>query len=325
MTKAIYASLLSRQHHYVLPGALITYVILQYLIGMKYQACSPYREPVSRTTETFFYCSASCFAMSIMQQLVKIFSYHPFTHRGEVTVGMSRSLFFAALTISFIGGSSSMLTASIGYGGICIDIFGVESVGGQWAEWFVTVPLITYLTIAVEDKKRLENLDYLLIFSCLMCIICGFSMNNIGEYFYFGLTLLVLPWGSIVATVVVLNRAAALKLQAVHINSLGSDVNKEITSIIKMRSMSLLILLNYPAFGTVHLFGYMGILDRDGVFIGYQLCGLITKILFVGNLTEAHLGMFESMNLQLSALKLANETRRNFLRFVFHEVRFIYN
>jgi hypothetical protein len=326
MAKALYASLLSRQHHYVLPSALITYVILQYFIGMKYQVCSPYREPISRTTETFIYCSASCFAMTTVQQLVKIFSYHPFTVRGESTKGMSRTLFFAAFTVSFIAGSSSILTAAIGYGGICIDVFGVESVAGQWAEWFVTVPLITYLTIAVEDKKRLENLDYLLIFSCLMCIICGFCMNNVGEFFYLGVTMLVLAWGSIVATVILLNRAANLKLQAISIDTMinDHDENVEITSIIKMRSMSLLILLNYPAFAMVHLFGYMGILDRDGVFIGYQFFGVFTKILFVGNLTEAHLGMFELRNLQISALKVANETRRNFLRFVFHEVRFIY-
>lgn len=53
---------------------------------------------------------------------------------------------------------------------------------------------------------------------------------------------------------------------------------------------------------------------------GYQACGLIAKLLFVGNLTEAHLGIFEAMNIQLAAMKLANTTRRNFLRYVFHEV-----
>jgi hypothetical protein len=53
---------------------------------------------------------------------------------------------------------------------------------------------------------------------------------------------------------------------------------------------------------------------------GYQACGVIAKLLFVGNLTEAHLGIFEAMNIQLAAMKLANTTRRNFLRYVFHEV-----
>lgn len=203
MAKKVFASLLSRQHHYVLPCALIVYVILQYIVG-RYQICSPYRSPVSVTTETFFYCSASCFAMSAMQQLVKIFSF-----RGQkATGGMSRSLFFAAFTVCVIAGSSSFLTAYVGYGGICIDIFGVESVAGQWAEWFVTVPLITYLTIAVEDKERLENQDFLIIISCLMCIICGFFMNEIGGFMYMGIALLVICWGSIVAAVIILNRAA---------------------------------------------------------------------------------------------------------------------
>jgi hypothetical protein len=59
----------------------------------------------------------------------------------------------------------------------------------------------------------------------------------------------------------------------------------------------------------------------NSIYPGYQICGVVAKLLFVANLTEAHLGMFESIEVQLAAVKLANTTRRNFLRYVFHEVR----
>ena len=53
---------------------------------------------------------------------------------------------------------------------------------------------------------------------------------------------------------------------------------------------------------------------------GYQACGVLAKLLFVSTLTDSHLGIFESIDIQIAALKLANKTRRSFLRYVFHEV-----
>ena len=47
---------------------------------------------------------------------------------------------------------------------------------------------------------------------------------------------------------------------------------------------------------------------------------MLAKLLFVSTLTDSHLGIFESIDIQIAALKLANKTRRSFLRYVFHEV-----
>jgi hypothetical protein len=59
------------------------------------------------------------------------------------------------------------------------------------------------------------------------------------------------------------------------------------------------------------------------IYAGYQACGVLAKLLFVSTLTESHLGIFESIDIQIAALKLANKTRRSFLRYVFHEVCYV--
>ena len=102
-----HVTLLSRQHHYVLPCALIQYALLQYIIGSKSNICTDQREPPSLATTTIYYCAAACFLMSGIQQIIKIYSY-----RNQSGGCMSRSLYLAALIISIIAGTSSYLTGT---------------------------------------------------------------------------------------------------------------------------------------------------------------------------------------------------------------------
>ena len=149
---------------------------------------------------------------------------------------MSRSIFMAALTVNMIAGSSSYLTgiltislekslqkeltayilshplnvliiliASAKYGGICEDMLGVESVCGQWAEWLISVPLIVYMTIAVEDKKSLGWEDFVIIGSCFLCVFCGFLLTLAQESSKTGFGLLLLSIGAVCVSVTFLS------------------------------------------------------------------------------------------------------------------------
>jgi hypothetical protein len=103
-----HVTLLSRQYHYVLPSTILTYILLQYVIGSRSNICSTYREPASDSTNVAYYCAGACFFISGVQQLVKFFSY-----RNQSVGCMSRSIFLAALTVSLIAGSSSYLTGNL--------------------------------------------------------------------------------------------------------------------------------------------------------------------------------------------------------------------
>lgn len=100
-----HVTLLSRQYHYVLPMTLTMYATLQYIIGTRSNICSHLRQPTSDSTTTVYYCACACFFISGLQQAIKVHSY-----RNHALGSMSRSIFFAGLTISCIAGSSSYLT-----------------------------------------------------------------------------------------------------------------------------------------------------------------------------------------------------------------------
>ena len=81
-------------------------------------------------------------------------------------------------------------------------MLGVESLCGQWAEWLTSVPLIVYMTIAVEDKTALDKIDGLIIASCFMCIFFGFILNiSADDHSGLGIVLLMLSFGAIGLTI----------------------------------------------------------------------------------------------------------------------------
>ena len=176
--------------------------------------------------------------------------------------------FILLSSISFV---SFHFSAYYGYGGICIDMLGVESVCGQWAEWLTSVPLIVYMTIAVEDKQTLNSHDFVIISSCVMCIAFGFVMNFPWLNSSSGGILLFLSFASIGVTVICLSRQAARKPASssrLDNSNCYEEENRNLAQRLKMRSIARLLLWVFPFFGIVHLMGWGKLLDRDGVFIG---------------------------------------------------------
>ena len=65
---------------------------------------------------------------------------------------------------------------------------------------------------------------------------------------------------------------------------------------------------------------FLQVFDRDTAFIAYQFLGVVTKLLFLSTLSDAHISLTQTINvLRLSAEESANATRKTFLRYVFNE------
>ena len=88
------------------------------------------------------------------------------------------------MCVNMIAGSSAWLTAYYRWGGTCTNVFGVETVTSQWAEWLTLAPLLAYLTIAVEDREQdLDFNDFYVIASMFFCILLGtFFFSVPGPY-----------------------------------------------------------------------------------------------------------------------------------------------
>ena len=103
--------------------------------------------PLARVTY-FYYSAGFSFFMFALQTLGKIYECLFATNLESGSVGV----YCAALLESLIASSSSLLTAYWGYGGVCTDMLGAQSPCAMWAEWLCSVPLLLYMSIAIEGR-----------------------------------------------------------------------------------------------------------------------------------------------------------------------------
>ena len=90
----------------------------------------------------------------------------------------------------------------------------------------------------------------------------------------------------------------------------------------KKRLLSRLVVFFMPLFPLVNILQYVSVFDRDTAFIAYQFLGVVTKLLFLSTLSDAHISLTQTINvLRLSAEESANATRKTFLHYVFNEGR----
>lgn len=315
------STLLSKQYHYVCPAAILIYITLQLLIGLKSGLGEPTDDVAIGTRVYYFYnASGTSFIVSAIQQIVKIFEcrLRPGNHRT------SESIYTAVLTVNSIAASAFLLTFIMNYGGICTDVFGVVSTTPQWAEWLVTVPLMVYMTLTIEDKPALTTRDKMILGVFVLAIAFGFLLNfrDIGQPL--GIVLFVLGCCSITVNFW-LDRMYGTKLERGICEEMKEGTNGDYASIArtsKQKTLSRLFLVIFPFFPATHIAGHINLLTREQVLIAYGMCSLISKLLFAGCVSDAHVGLVVGIQtLRLTTEKAMTQTRREFLRYVFHEVR----
>ena len=160
-------ALLSRQWYYVLPIALTAYIILQSLVSY-FSVCTG-TEPIEPWTQRVITSIAGCFMLSVF--------YHGFIgvamgaySSDSKELAYPRSVYAAAAVISLVAGISACIKVNDNYQSICTDALGMQTFSSQWPEWLVDVPLLGYITVALEDKYELEREDMILI-TMMFCMI----------------------------------------------------------------------------------------------------------------------------------------------------------
>ena len=313
------ATLLSRQYCIVCPIAIIVYILLQFFIGMKSDLCMKEEdEPISDRVFYFYNGAGFTFVISAIQQIVRIMECK--LHWGD---NNSQGIYFTVFTVSAIAASSFILTSTIQWGGICKDVLGVKSTAAQWAEWLVTVPIMVYMTLAMEDKAALTSYDIIIIAVFALAILSGFLLNFDTMPLALGYVLFILGCCSITVTIVLNSLTKRSFRDAMRDHSVShSDYRRLLTKASKRRILTKLFVIVFPSFPLTHVLAQANVLDRDNTLIAYAICSLVAKLLFAGSVSDAYMSLEEGVNkLNLSTELCANKKRRQFLRYVFHEVR----
>ena len=208
----------------------------------------------------------------------------------------------------------------------CIDIFGVQSPVIQWAEWMVSVPLMFYLTITLDGKKKEFNLsDYLILVCSFFGIAFLFLLNfNFSETVsLFMICLAVLSMGSALTLNFYMTWSEMKTSFDDNLKSARVDPYEIMClSILKRKYIaSLYLVCMFPVFPLVYFAGIQGFLNKEDSIAITLALNFISKTLYSILVSEAHSEILDSKVFQLIAEKRANDARRAFLRYVFHEVR----
>jgi hypothetical protein len=124
----------------------------------------------------------------------------------------------------------------------------------------VTVPLLGYITLAVEDKRSLTNEDKLAVVSMFLMIFFGFAMNFLKDSPVHGWTFFAISgfcYGGLMR-MFLRSRRRALAVQLVEEISSGWKVDR---SAMKYRLSTLLVLV-MSLFPLVYLLRYTRAINR---------------------------------------------------------------
>ena len=173
------ASLIGKQWHLVMPNVIMCYVLVQCLISTQSNPYCDVSSPYADYTYQVAIAFVSCYAMAFLSFVVSAVYVHTFT---EMESAHLRGIYMGAATVLLVAGCATGLYLTNVGNYACQDALGVYSPTAQWAEWLIASPLLSYLTISIEEKPtHLTTADKCSIFSIFMCILFGFMMNFTSE------------------------------------------------------------------------------------------------------------------------------------------------
>ena len=185
----------------------------------------------------------------------------------------------------------------------------------RWAEWLVCVPLLMYVAVSLDGTNTYEELGAVL--SMGMSIVFGFLMQ-----FQYSMTtssvLLSFSFLSFIMAFLFLYKIQyriSLNYHKYHTESI-LNINAEISS--RKLGLFRLLFLLMPTFPIVYLLAFCNIITPNQTEVAYMICDVSTKLLFSSVCMDINV---EILQLVLASEMSINDSRRSFLRYVFHEVR----
>ena len=200
----------------------------------------------------------------------------------------------------------------------------VVSHAAIWPDWIITLPLLVFITISVDDKPLFSKEDLLATAILLVgtvfqtfVIITNSGIVAVGSLVLS--TLLLSPVATIAYRSHVELEALLLKIRE---NPSRKSLYERKTLLASRRAtMSNFLALSTPFFPVIYYLRLFGLVDENLAYVGFLLASAFMKIFFASLCMDAHLEVSHPAIAQIDAEKLSHTTRKAFLRFVFHEVR----
>jgi signal transduction histidine kinase len=206
----------------------------------------------------------------------------------------------------------------------------------MWTEWLSTGPMIIFLLLALTEKKDLSNTDLAIVISFFMCMVFGFlpiiPQPRYLAYLWIALSVvaclpvLYLPW--YVSRQGQEQAPDILDLEEARSNQMNNTKRH-----LMQYSLATWMAIVCPLFPLNYLLAATKVIgpgESVGVFL---LLTLLLKAFFAASLADAHTlslidrqkelekNAIDKIFYDLEKERYANESRRTFFKFLFHEVR----
>eukprot|EP00596_Hydrurales_sp_CCMP1899_P003636 CAMPEP_0119051700 /NCGR_PEP_ID=MMETSP1177-20130426/73233_1 /TAXON_ID=2985 /ORGANISM="Ochromonas sp, Strain CCMP1899" /LENGTH=828 /DNA_ID=CAMNT_0007031009 /DNA_START=692 /DNA_END=3175 /DNA_ORIENTATION=+ len=216
-----------------------------------------------------------------------------------------------------MGTVATILALCFEWGGVCIDVLGVASPAAIWGEWIASGPLLIFITVTIIDKPHLTRLDWFFMITFFLCLVAGFLIIIPQSYglglFWLAVSCLTyvpvlgLPWyDSDIRPIV------ELEGRALHIFAEGYAKRYNLV-------MELTIVL--PLYTVNYLVALSGTINAAQTIAIYQILSVLTKGLFAASTMDIHMDLLFNAEKLLLEEQRANDARRAFMKYIFHEVR----
>ena len=305
------SSLIGRQWRVVCAISIISYIVIQILISYSASHICVNVQGFAEYTYSFAHAFIAMYCMASLYYILSAINVKSWS---EKEISYLRGIYACSATVSLVTGSATVLYIIPGYGDYgCLDALGVYSPNPQWAEWLTMAPLLAYMAIAVEEKPaNLTWTDLIAIFRFGLCIFFGFLMvfpfDIVSGWVLFALSTISMTGNVVGAAIPKLRGAVSDKKQAF------VPVWEKERAMMKSR-LAFTLFISLPVFPVIYLLSYFNIIDKNQLLVGYMVAGFLTKFIFIALIST------EASVLQVAAERRAAESRRNFLKYIFSEVR----
>mmetsp|Transcript_3773 Transcript_3773/g.5315 ORF Transcript_3773/g.5315 Transcript_3773/m.5315 type:complete len:648 (+) Transcript_3773:74-2017(+) len=208
-------------------------------------------------------------------------------------------------------GMVATFLALFDWGGVCIDVLGVASPASIWGEWCSCGPLLLFAILSPAKKPHLTSMDMALILVFFTCLCCGFLIN-IPQPIWMGQMWLIISF-------IFYTPFFFLYWYVKYDNHKMEDNNKRKPA--NHHDLSLWFSFCMPLFPATYLLAFWRIIDVPQTILVYQFLSMTTKGLYASILMDIHKEALLFAQEELHEERRTNDSRRSFLKYLFHEVR----
>ena len=180
----------------------------------------------------------------------------------------------------------------------------------MWIDWSLTVPLMVYTYVTPVFGAPPSGGDAAAIILSAVTILAGFFMNISGISSLGTYSLFAISNTTFLASCYFIYKSNRVMNDEDTVNRGGVK-----------RVLSLLFFVANPLYPFVYITACVGLIDSSTTSILFNILGLLTKGLFGVVIMELELHSFYRVETALSLELDAKAKRRDFLRYIFHELR----